>query len=335
MPSDCDSTGGPRVEPFTMLKANLRDRGFTLVELLVVIGIIALLISILLPSLNKARRSAKATQCASNMRQIAMAMIGYIQDNKGKFPPGQIAANTCQAWPNGFFWANELVLQHYINAPNLYSAANQVVVSSQSPFFCPEGIWDETLPTSPAPNYPTDGQNNFYSQLTYANTPTTGQNFAIATWYMPLLRDLAATNAIVQGGTPGSEQTPFLWYNQNPNDPYITGTTDGVWTRHLGLVKRSSELIMLLETSSDNPCDQTAAVPNHIMRRLAARHGQLTTDKMDAYANFAFFDGHVALWATNRFDTPQVYFPGTAGSGNLETGFTPWHRDTIGYLNNQ
>ena len=67
---------------------NKSRRGFTLVELLVVIGIIALLISILLPTLSSARKSAKAIKCASNQRSIAQGMITYAGEHSGRLMPG-------------------------------------------------------------------------------------------------------------------------------------------------------------------------------------------------------------------------------------------------------
>ena len=63
------------------------SRAFTLVELLVVIGIIALLMGILLPSLSVARESAKSLACLSNLRQLATAATLYTNANHGSFPP--------------------------------------------------------------------------------------------------------------------------------------------------------------------------------------------------------------------------------------------------------
>src|SRR3954452_18642033 len=100
-----------------------RNAGFTLVELLVVIGIIAVLVGILLPALSKARRAAATVQCSSNMKQIATAIMMYTNANKGHLPPSQVkdaTQNATSPYTYGWWWPTELVRQKYIKAPLMY-----------------------------------------------------------------------------------------------------------------------------------------------------------------------------------------------------------------------
>lgn len=129
-------------------------RGFTLVELLVVIGIIALLIGILLPTLGRVRKSGNLAKCAATMRNLGQAMFSYSADFGGSLPFGLYTSNNAPssglvndggdnpADENVFVWWS--VLRKYV-LPGVPNLGYDNRVPSQDArvmkvFACPEGF---------------------------------------------------------------------------------------------------------------------------------------------------------------------------------------------------
>jgi prepilin-type N-terminal cleavage/methylation domain-containing protein/prepilin-type processing-associated H-X9-DG protein len=154
-----------------------RGKAFTLVELLVVIGIIAVLVSLLLPALTKARRHATQIACGSNLRQIGMAFTLYAQNNRGLWPiliRGTTYPMTRERTVEGY--SLEVLLSPYLGKPMIFEASHAPRKAFGKIFICPASDvslqqtganqWSyvaNSRPFSGSPNW-----DNCYSGLYYA-----------------------------------------------------------------------------------------------------------------------------------------------------------------------
>jgi hypothetical protein len=249
--------------------------------------------------------------------------------------PAQILATTGSAvqtiYPDGFGWANELVHQKYISAPNAYRDDGSFQFVGDSVFRCPEGLEPDqgsSLPsTSNEPDWPTNTQNNYFTVLKSHVPRADGQPlYAVATWYQLNSRTMTpaatSTNDPFRKGT--QKVSPFLDFVTAATDADIN---DPRFRRKISMIRKSSVVVMIAEAADpdwvqDTPTAEPGASKPMTLRRIGARHGKKTADGLNAFINICFFDAHVELKATEPLSYAD---PSTLSEGS----------GTILYLNKQ
>jgi len=93
-----------------------KSRGFTLVELLVVIAVIGILVGLLLPAVQFAREAARQVQCRNNLRQMGIALHSYDSVHR-QLPSGLV-------WPNRTFWSGQLL--PFLEQESLYTGISHM-----------------------------------------------------------------------------------------------------------------------------------------------------------------------------------------------------------------
>ncbi len=262
------------------MSRNPHNRAFTLVELLVVIGIIALLISFLMPALSRVRDSAKAVQCASNLRQLHMGVLMYAGESKGFYPA---------AWhpDNLTVWAGTpskmLCWSRWI-----FPYVNR----NRSVFICPAQK-ASTAPWASIP-YPTFWR-DYEAGRVYAGVG--GDSIQACTYgYNAYLHDGAAPRRM-----PGYR------------GPLRLGTV-----RKSAICPMISDCFMVatpVDTGNPDVGPWGDEVNSWWYNAPAPRHGRTAAGNKGGKANIVFVDGHVAAVPADWNDLPQPppKFPNLVG----------------------
>jgi len=256
--------------------------GFTLIELLVVISIIALLIALLLPSLQGARDSTRAVACLSNLRQNSTGMMIYLQDQNLKLPRSYgsdiVHNDPAPAPTTRYTWFTRLVGLGYLTAPQQDAADAELTNPSattlgSSTLMCPnaesgvQSPWGFPTPTFAGPEFSRAWRIADDTGV-YGSQPD------------PLTIDASYTINSSQGDWTG--------IGRNSGNPFLAqwkGSHRLQHSRSLEQIERTSDLMML---GDGNNFKFGANIVY-----LAPRHGGAVPEDPGAkIANLSYFDGH-------------------------------------------